>query len=191
MTSKSTPPTSLTAREWSKGDLAQLQALIERLLDAHAAFPEAELALVSRLAHQLQDSDPEDLAWTAAASLHRSLLLRGALAGLLDVSRGALMSARAQAALATHAAGLQESMTDLLRDELALRTAMATERARRSVGQRHSKPGGARDKQHQLRLAWASGKYTSRDRCAEEEACALGMSFAAARRALRNTPDPT
>ena len=55
----------------------------------------------------------------------------------------------------------------------------------------HSKPGGSRDKKMQIRDLWGSGKYSSRDRCAEEECGALGMSFSAARKALRGTPDPT
>ena len=56
---------------------------------------------------------------------------------------------------------------------------------------RHSKPGGSRDRQQQMRVLWASGKYSSRDICAEQECAALGMSFSSARRALRGTPDPT
>lgn len=56
---------------------------------------------------------------------------------------------------------------------------------------RHSKPGGSRDKKQKIRELWASGKYTTRDICAEQECAALGMSFSAARRALRNIPDPT
>lgn len=55
---------------------------------------------------------------------------------------------------------------------------------------RHNKPGGSRDKQRAMRDAWAKGKFTSRDRCAEEECAALDMSLSAARKALRNTPDP-
>jgi len=55
---------------------------------------------------------------------------------------------------------------------------------------RHNKPGGSRDKQDQMRTAWASGKYTSRDVCAERAGSALGMSFSAARKALRNAPEP-
>jgi len=55
---------------------------------------------------------------------------------------------------------------------------------------RHDQPGGSRDKQRQIREIWASGKYSSRDLCAEEECAALEMSYAAARRALKNTPDP-
>jgi len=55
---------------------------------------------------------------------------------------------------------------------------------------RHSKPGGSRAKREAIRSAWASGKYTSRDICAEQECAAHGMSFSSARKALRNTPDP-
>jgi hypothetical protein len=55
----------------------------------------------------------------------------------------------------------------------------------------HSKPGGSRDKKMQIRELWGSGKYSSRDRCAEEECAALGMSFSTARKALRGTPEPT
>ncbi len=55
---------------------------------------------------------------------------------------------------------------------------------------RHDRPGGSRDKQRQVREIWASGKYSSRDLCAEEECAALEMSYAAARKALKNTPDP-
>ena len=55
----------------------------------------------------------------------------------------------------------------------------------------HDKPGGSRDKQRQIREIWASGKYTSRDLCAEQECAALNMSISVARRAQRNTPDPS
>ena len=63
--------------------------------------------------------------------------------------------------------------------------------ARKAANVRHGRPGGTRDRQQQMRAIWATGKFTSRDRCAEEECAALGMSFSAARKALRNTPDPT
>ena len=55
----------------------------------------------------------------------------------------------------------------------------------------HSKPGGSREKKEKVRNIWASGKYTSRDICAEQECAALNWSYSAARRALRNTPDVT
>lgn len=62
--------------------------------------------------------------------------------------------------------------------------------AKAAADARHSKPGGSRDVQQQVRAIWSSGKYTSRDRCAEEECAALGISYSTARKALRNTPDP-
>jgi hypothetical protein len=64
------------------------------------------------------------------------------------------------------------------------------QKAQTAANVRHSRPGGSREKQERIRAIWAGGKYTSRDRCAEEECGALGMSFKAARRALENIPDP-
>lgn len=55
----------------------------------------------------------------------------------------------------------------------------------------HDRPGGSRDKQRQIREAWASGKYSSRDTCAEQECAALGIPYSTARRALNNTPEPS
>ena len=65
------------------------------------------------------------------------------------------------------------------------------QQAKAAADARHSQPGGSRDKQQRIREIWATGKYSSRDRCAEEECAALDMSYSAARKALRNTPDPT
>lgn len=62
--------------------------------------------------------------------------------------------------------------------------------ARAAADARHDQPGGSRDKKKQIREIWATGKYSSRDRCAEEECAALAMSYAAARKALKNTPEP-
>lgn len=62
--------------------------------------------------------------------------------------------------------------------------------ARAAANAKHDKPGGSRDKQRRIREIWAGGKYTSRDRCAEEECAALGMSLTSARKALRNQPEP-
>lgn len=68
--------------------------------------------------------------------------------------------------------------------------AWRTQHAKAAADARHNRPGGSRDKQKRIREIWATGKYTSRDRCAEEECAALDMSYSAARKALRNTPDP-
>ena len=63
-------------------------------------------------------------------------------------------------------------------------------RARKNVNIRHDKPGGSREKQKKIREIWASGKFSSRDLCTEQECAALDMSYSSARKALRNTPKP-
>ena len=65
-----------------------------------------------------------------------------------------------------------------------------SQNARNAANARHDQPGGSRDKQRQIREIWASGKYSSRDLCAEQECAALNMSISAARGALTNTPEP-
>ena len=62
--------------------------------------------------------------------------------------------------------------------------------AKAAADARHDRPGGSREKQERMREIWASGKYTTKERCAEEECAALGISFSTARKALRNAPDP-
>ncbi len=62
------------------------------------------------------------------------------------------------------------------------------ENARAAANARHSLPGGSREKQQKIREIWNSGKYTSRDLCAEQECAALDMSFSVARKALKNHP---
>ncbi|MFZ6723093.1 hypothetical protein [Undibacterium sp. Ji49W] len=54
----------------------------------------------------------------------------------------------------------------------------------------HDKNGN-RAKRDAIRQIWASGKYSSRDICAEQECAALEMSFSTARKALQNTLAPT
>jgi hypothetical protein len=57
---------------------------------------------------------------------------------------------------------------------------------------KHNQPGGSRDLAAQIRAVWAKGGFASREICAEQEWQGLGFgSFSAARKALRNTPDPT
>ena len=63
-------------------------------------------------------------------------------------------------------------------------------KARKAAIARHSKPGGSHEKQRKIREAWASGKYSTKDLCAEEEYAALEMSFSSARKALRGEPEP-
>ncbi|MFA7239328.1 MAG: hypothetical protein WC091_04385 [Sulfuricellaceae bacterium] len=69
--------------------------------------------------------------------------------------------------------------------EKAARIAMA----RRAADALHNGPKGFRVKRKTIQEIWASGKYSSRDICAEQECAALEMSFSTARKALRGTPD--
>lgn len=62
-----------------------------------------------------------------------------------------------------------------------------TRGAREKAARRHARTAAAKDA---VRAAWASGKYSTRALCAEQEAAELGISFDTARKALRNTPDP-
>ena len=68
--------------------------------------------------------------------------------------------------------------------------AEAHKRGKNAANILHSKPGGSRSKVHEIRLIWASGRYSDRDLCATQECDALEMAWSTARRALRNTPDP-
>lgn len=66
----------------------------------------------------------------------------------------------------------------------------ASARGRAAAEALHSGPGGYREKNAAIRAAWATGKYRSRDECAEKEHKGLSISFSTARKALRGTPDP-
>ncbi len=68
--------------------------------------------------------------------------------------------------------------------------AKGSTRGRKAADAKHDKPGASRDKQARIKAIWASGKYSSRDTCADQESAALNMSPSAARKALRNTPKP-
>jgi len=57
---------------------------------------------------------------------------------------------------------------------------------RNAVNARHNKPGGSRDKKAEIRAIWATGKYRTKQICAEEEYAALGMSYDSAIKTLRD-----
>lgn len=67
----------------------------------------------------------------------------------------------------------------------------ASRRGKKAAEQRHSRPGGSREKREKIRAVWSSGKYSSKDLCAEQECAGLEMSFSSARRALRGAPNPS
>ena len=62
--------------------------------------------------------------------------------------------------------------------------------AKKSADARHNQPGGTREKHEKIKALWATGKYKSRNDCAEKECAALAISYETARKALRNTPSP-
>lgn len=69
---------------------------------------------------------------------------------------------------------------------------------KQKISERASKGGkakamnsGTEAAKEAIREIWASGKYSVRDTCAEQEFAALGISYSTARKALRNTPDPS
>ena len=68
--------------------------------------------------------------------------------------------------------------------------AHASKKARNAADALHNKPGGSNRKRDAIRAAWASGKFDTRDGCADQEAAGLNMAPSTARRALRNTPEP-
>lgn len=87
---------------------------------------------------------------------------------------------------------INSSIKDKLHQtEKSLEKHKTTSRTRAAANARHSKPGGSKEKHEEIRRIWASGKYTSRDICAEQECAGLNISFATARKALRNTPAPS
>jgi hypothetical protein len=63
-----------------------------------------------------------------------------------------------------------------------------TKKARFAAAQRHKRTNEAKA---EIVKIWLSGKYSSRDICAEQECAALNLSFSTARKALRGTPNPT
>ena len=89
-----------------------------------------------------------------------------------------------------HKARLMKFFPKAFEAGLGVSKLKASKRAKAAANALHDKPGGNRDKQEQMRVAWASGKYASRDLCAEQECAALNMAFGTARKALINTPQP-
>lgn len=85
---------------------------------------------------------------------------------------------------------LRTIQREMLREKIVSSRKTRTKLATEAADKRHNAPKGSRSKASAIRVLWASGKYSSRDLCAEEECRALGMSFSTARKALRNTPEP-
>lgn len=67
---------------------------------------------------------------------------------------------------------------------------IASDAGKSGVMKRHAGPGGSHDLADEVRKEWASGKYKSREKCAEAEHERIGLSRKAARNALIGTPEP-
>lgn len=67
---------------------------------------------------------------------------------------------------------------------------ITSNKGKTDVMKRHAAPGGSHELANEIRKAWASGRYKSREQCARDEHDRIGMSFKAARTALIGTPNP-
>lgn len=165
-----------------------LREMLPDLVSNSHQMSEAERGLVEKLADSMVGSQSwRELAVQTAYLTKRSMDLRAALVILVELVRHS--EGPEKALLGLHVT-VQGQKIGSLENELKEVQELTKARAKKAANALHDKPGGSRDKHRRIREAWASGKFSSRDICAEEEARALGMSFSAARKALRNTPDP-
>lgn len=116
---------------------------------------------------------------------------RPAVRELVDLPPASESTNRQRRSTARAKAGKRGSLIERAKGQTDVKIGSAEWRrqtARSAANARHDQPGGSRDKQKQIREIWATGKYSSRDLCAEQECAAVGMSFSAARKALINKP---
>ena len=133
-----------------------------------------------------------------AAAMYFLVMESTRTADRLTNRRGPGVMRMCQEAIASSAEILSEwTLMKSSGETLAFNAAMnqfkreASARGRSAALALHHKAGGSIEKRQLIQYAWASGKYTSRDICAEQECAALNMSFSTARKALRGCPDPT
>ena len=104
----------------------------------------------------------------------------------------AASSAKYWAGLARGSKGANAAMTEkarLLADNLLKN--ILSRRGERAINARHDQAGGSRDNKKKLLEIWASGRYSSRDECAERECGTLCVTFRTARKWLMGAPDPS
>lgn len=80
------------------------------------------------------------------------------------------------------------ALAELIIDQIKFEKRLRTSKAKFAALKRHEPTDAAKQK---IREIWGTGKYTSRDICAEQECAGLNLSFSTARKALRNTPNNT
>ena len=101
---------------------------------------------------------------------------------LLKHHKDAQVRAETSASIASTIAQLSMEKNTRTREKASARAKLAADAL-------HNKPGGSVSKREAIQEIWASGKFANRSLCAEQECAGLGMSFDAARKALRNTPN--
>jgi hypothetical protein len=107
-----------------------------------------------------------------------------------DIARGKTLFQNEDHARAWEVAAHSIFLATLLHG-LLRKNDLASEQARDAINARYSRPGGIRDKRAELRRVWATGRYSSRDVCAEQECGAFGVAVRVARNWLKGTPDPS
>lgn len=132
-----------------------------------------------------------DKSYAALEPIKDKQVLEGVYEGLKEGRSIGLEEGKALGVKAGKAIGLVEGKAVGLAEGKAVGVKQyKSERAKHAADKRHSMPGGARDKEREVKEAWASGKYESRDICAEQECGGLRWSFKSARNALVGTPEP-
>lgn len=123
--------------------------------------------------------------WAGAVEDITFMLYAGAIANILlqKTTDGANQVIK----VVNQASGVINSQVEVINS----RVERGKKNSKKATDAKYSRPGGSREKQENIRKIWASGKYTSRDICAEQECAGLDMSYSVARKALRKTPDPT
>lgn len=80
------------------------------------------------------------------------------------------------------------ALAEVIIDQIEFEKRLRKSKAKFAAIKRHETTDAAKKK---IREIWGTGKYTSRDICAEQECAGLNLSFSTARKALRNTPNNT
>jgi len=204
----------LTSRTHRMRDLRDMIARANKVLEFNLAAPGSEAYLALRDQLDIPSFWPAVSAWLAAFDMPHIGITPGASANpdprykdklplfgsVLIVEQAPRIWVRLQEIGEEkihigEAADLMEQYAYLALAHLTINqpgaeSKMQSKQATKAANARHSKAGGSRDKKKKICDVWASGKYRSRDICAEQECAAIGMSFSAARKALRGTPDP-
>jgi hypothetical protein len=179
----------------TKDDIAKVVAeILPNLLNPNYKFTKNEKELANYFANKNQYGEPRELALMLGAAIHVNRLNKIALQGLVILFKDQIMLNKKLAFIADiniKMAGNYKENQEIVSSELNMIVAASKARGKKAIDIRHNQPGGSRDKQARVRQAWSSGRYKSRDICAEQKCGELEMSFAAARKALRNTPKPT